>query len=96
GRDPLTPMLRWGLRRYPNLRVVTSLPADPAPVVITDAQKYPTLAERYAGADFTLLDRWRPESLTGYTPWLRWILYREAKTPAEERKVVLWVDRTKK
>jgi hypothetical protein len=96
GRDPLTPMLRWGLRKYANVRVITSLPADPAAVVITDAQNYPTLTEHYTGADFTLLQRWRPESLSGYYPWLRWILYREAKTPAEDRKIVLWVDRTKK
>jgi hypothetical protein len=96
GREPLAPMLRWALRRYPNVRIVTSLPADPAPVVITDAQKYPTLVERYSGADFTLLDRWRPDSISGYYPWLRWVLYREAKTTVEERKMVLWVDRTKK
>jgi hypothetical protein len=96
GHDPLAPMLRWGLRNYANVRIVTSLPAEPAPVVVTDAQKYPTLTERYTGADFTLLQRWRPESLTGYYPWLRWILYREAKTQAEDRQVVLWVDRAEK
>jgi hypothetical protein len=27
---------------------------------------------------------------------LRWVLYREAKTPSELQKAILWVDRTQK
>jgi hypothetical protein len=96
GRDPLAPMLHWALRDYRNVRFITNLPADLASVVITDPQKYAALAERYTGADFTLLERWRPESLAGYFPWLRWLLYREAKTQAEEWKIVVWVERKDK
>jgi hypothetical protein len=96
GHDSLAPMLRWALRDYRSLRILTSLPPDLAPIVITYAEKYPALAERYVGADFTLLQYWRPESLHDFYSWLRWILYREAKAQAEDGDVVLWVERTKK
>ncbi len=98
GRDPLLPMLRWELRSFSAVRVAASLPSDPAPVVITTAEQgaETKLGNRYAGAEFALLRRWRPESLTDAKSWIRWILYREAKTAPTPRKVVLWADWTSK
>jgi len=105
----LAPMLRWTLRDFPNLRIVTNLPADSqadpqdagssgtglAPLVITPVEDQPILSERYRGAEFTILQRWSPHSLEDFNSRLRWVLYREAKTPpAEVQSVVLWVEQT--
>jgi hypothetical protein len=92
---PLVPMLRWALRDFGGLRTVTALPADPAPIVITIPEEQPALSETYSGAGFTVLQRWQPQGLGGFNPWLRWVIYREAKIPAEGTSVVLWVDRTR-
>ncbi|PKO21672.1 MAG: hypothetical protein CVU38_13380 [Chloroflexi bacterium HGW-Chloroflexi-1] len=93
--DPLAPTLRWALRDFTALRVTASVPTDPAPIVITAAEDQPALSDRYTGAEFTVLQRWTPETLGDFDARLRWVLYREAKTPADGRSVVLWVDRTK-
>lgn len=90
----LAPTLRWHLRDFVALRVLSAVPPEPAPLVITPADKQLSPAGNYTGAEFTVLQSWRPESLLGFDAWLRWVLYREAKTPAEEWKVVLWVDRS--
>lgn len=94
--DPLSPVVRWLLRDYSDLRVSASVPADPARLVVTPAEAQPRLGERYTGAEFVLLHRWRPEGLEGFNANLRWVLYREAKTPPETLSVVLWADRTTK
>ncbi|MGQ9840934.1 MAG: hypothetical protein ACUVR4_10530 [Anaerolineae bacterium] len=94
--DPLFPVVRWLLRDYPYLRISASVPIDPAPLVVTPAEEQPRLGERYTGAEFVLLRRWQPEGLAGFNAILRWVLYREAKTPPEPLSVLLWVDRTTK
>ena len=92
--DPLSPTLRWVLRDFKGLRVLRGLPADPAALVITEAGEQPALSERYGGADYTVLQTWRPQGLPGFEAKLRWVLYGEAKTPVQTRAVVLWVDRS--
>jgi hypothetical protein len=90
----LTPVLRWALRDLPNLRVAANLPFDRAPIVITLADKAAAPGETYGGADFTILQRWRPDDLKGIGAWVRWLLYREAAAAAQPQKVVLWIDRS--
>lgn len=101
--SPLIPMLRWQLRDYPALRIIESkipegglMPSDPAPIVITPALEELAPGEFYSGLNLDLLERWRPESLKGFKSWLRWILYREANTPAEVQEMVFWAARTEK
>ncbi len=92
--EPLLPVVRWQLRDFPYLRVSAAVPADPAPIVVTPVEDQPRLSERYSGAEFALLHRWQPDQLEGFSAILRWVLYREARTPPEALKVLLWVDRT--
>jgi hypothetical protein len=89
----LAPVLQWELRKLPNLRVLNSLPADRAPIVITVADKAAAPGETYGGAAFSVLQRWRPESLKDVESWVRWLLYREVKERPEQQQVVLWLDR---
>ena len=89
----LAPVLQWELRKLPNLRVLNSLPADRAPLVITVADKTAAPGETYGGAAFSVLQRWRPESLKDVESWVRWLLYREVKERPEQQQVVLWFDR---
>ncbi len=98
--DPLVPMLLWELKDRPNLRLVTSLPSDPAPLIITPlvpgakpGDQAPAVPATYSGAGLDLLETWRPSSLTGFDQWLRWLLYREVPNTASVREAVLWVDR---
>ncbi len=90
----LVPVLRWELRDLPNLRVAATLPSDPAPLVITVADKAAAPAETYGGANFNVLQRWRPDDLKGSAAWVRWLLYREATVAAQPQQVVLWIDRS--
>jgi 4-amino-4-deoxy-L-arabinose transferase-like glycosyltransferase len=94
--DPMLATLRWLLRDFPALRVSGSVPVVPAPIVITPAEDQPLLKDRYSGAEFAVLQQWRPRDLGDFNAYLRWVLYREAKTAPEARKVILWVDRTQK
>ena len=94
--DPLLAAVRWQLRDFSGLRVVGSLPADVAPIVITAAEDQPQLKARYSGAEFPILETWRPSNLGSFNAVLRWLLYREAKTEPETQKVILWVDRTQR
>ena len=86
--DPMLAELRWQLRDHPALRVAASVPADPAPLVITPVGDQPLLKDRYSGAVF---DGELQPFLDAY---LRWVLYREAKTTPEPQRAILWVDRT--
>jgi hypothetical protein len=95
-RDPLLAELRWQLRGHPALRVAASAPADPAPLVITPVENQPLLKERYSGAEFPVLETWRPSGMGDFNAYLRWVLYREAKTAPEQQKAILWVDRSQK
>ncbi|MBM4460032.1 MAG: hypothetical protein FJ011_20110 [Chloroflexi bacterium] len=89
-------VLRWELRNYAALRVLGNLPPDPAPIVVTPADLANAPAEHYSGVNFTVLERWRPEGLKGFTAWLRWLLYREADGGAQKQDAVVWVDRATK
>ena len=90
--DAMLAALRWQLRDFPALRVVAAVPADPAPIVVTPLEDQPALQDRYSGAEFAVLQRWRPAGLGDFNAYLRWVLYREAKTAPETQKVILWVD----
>jgi hypothetical protein len=105
--DPLSPLLRWELRDYTALRTLAQMPADPAPLVIValsgpapaggqaSAAAQGPAGGAYSGAGFDLLEQWRPESLAGFEPWLRWLVYRQAATPPElVRDVLLWANRS--
>jgi 4-amino-4-deoxy-L-arabinose transferase-like glycosyltransferase len=89
----VAPVLRWELRELPNLRVFTSLPPDRAPLVITVADKAAAPGETYGGAAYSVLQRWRPETLSDAASWVRWLLYRETAGQPERQQIVLWVDR---
>ena len=94
--DPMLAELRWLLRDHAGLRVVAAVPPDTAPLVITPVEDQPLLKDRYSGAEFPVLQTWRPSGLGDFNAYLRWVLYREAKTPPELQKAILWVDRTQK
>ena len=94
--DPLLAELRWLLRDHPALRITAAVPSDPVPLVITPVKDQPLLKDRYSGAEFPILRTWRPTGLGDFNAYLRWVLYREAKTAPELQKVDLWVDRTEK
>jgi hypothetical protein len=89
--DPLLPVLRWQLRDFPNARFSAALPADPAPLVVTQVEDNARLDSSYHGREFALLQRWTPADLGDFNANLRWVLFREAKTPAEKLNVLLWV-----
>lgn len=88
--DPMLPTLRWQLRDYPNLRVAASMPSDPAPLVFTPVAEQPRLADRYSGAEFAVLQRWRPAGFESVQQVLRWLLYRETRTAPEKIRAILW------
>ena len=88
--------LRWLLRDHAGLRVAAAVPSDAAPLVITPVEDQPLLKDRYSGAEFPILQTWRPTGLGDFNAYLRWVLYREAKTAPETQKAILWVDRTQK
>ncbi len=94
--DPLLPVVRWQLRDFPYLRISAAVPAEPAPLVVTPVEDQPLLSTSYSGAEFALLQRWQSASLDSLSARLRWVLFREAKTPPETLSVLLWVDRTTK
>jgi len=94
--DPVLAMLRWQLRDIATVRVDASVPMDPAPIVITPVEDQPSLKDRYSGAEFPVLERWQPVGLGDFNAYLRWVLYREAKTAPETQKVIVWIDRTVK
>jgi hypothetical protein len=89
----LGPTLRWALRAYPNVRLASSVPISPAPVVIAPAGDQPRLSSSYSGTDIAVLQGWRPSALTNSYSRLRWVLYREAGQPTGVRNVVLWMKR---
>ena len=91
--DPgLAPALMWALRAFPSVRQSESVPQNPAPIVITLSGDQPALASTYRGAEFALVETWSPASLPDVYAWVRWILYREATVPGDQRSVILWVE----
>lgn len=91
-----TPVLRWYLRHFPNLRVGHTIPtSSQAGIIISPQQANPVLGSDYFGADFGLLRHGvQPESLLSATPvidTLRWWLFRESRAQVIEERVVLWI-----
>lgn len=86
------PVLAWYLRRFANVEFVPQLgPAIATPAVIAPAEeKAPSLGGQYVGQDFVLRLRWRPQGLSG-PDRVRWLLYRQAPTPVQADRVVLWI-----
>jgi hypothetical protein len=93
--DPVIPVVRWQLRNFPNARFSASIPMDVAPLVLTPVEDQPRL-NAYSGAEFAVLQRWTHAQLPDLTSMLRWVLYREALTPPEKTRLVLWVNKTEK
>jgi len=72
------------MHRLPN-------PERGRPAVIAPAEeKAPSLGGQYVGQDFVLRLRWRPQGLSG-PDRVRWLLYRQAPTPVQADRVVLWI-----
>ncbi len=93
--DSVLPVLRWQLRDYPNARFTASIPQDVAPLVMTPVEDQPRL-NSYSGAEFAVLQRWTIAQLPDGASRLRWLLYREALTPPEKTRLILWVNRAEK
>jgi hypothetical protein len=92
-REALEPQLRWTLRMYPNVRLVSGVSAAAAPVVIAPPGEQPRLSSRYSGTEIAILQRWEPSALTDFYSRLRWVLYRESTQPPASRNIVLWMER---
>ena len=94
--DPMLAELRWLLRDHAASasprRSRRMLPRSSSRLSrISRCSKIATAApsSRYSST-------WRPTGLGDFNAYLRWVLYREAKTAPEMQKVILWVDRTQK
>jgi len=90
-RDLALP-LAWYLRDYPNLKVVESLAptVDSTAVIAPVAEDNPSLGGPYGGQDYLLRSWWVPATLRG-ADWGKWLLRRQASTPPQEERVILWV-----
>ena len=90
---PASDVLRWYTRDFQRIRLVTSATAasdtDALIQPLTDPLTPP--ANSFVGAAYTVARRWTPQGLSGVV-WARWLLFNEAKTPAQDQKVVLWVN----
>lgn len=86
--DVDSPGLRWALRDYTQVEFVTSTsPSSSPPMVVTNDQPSPMLAESYRGQDFVLKVKPAWEAMT-LDQWLDWIAFDNA--PLEKSRVVLW------
>ena len=86
-----TPVLRWYLRRFPQLEVGTSVPASAThDAIITANEPTSVFGSDYVGSDFGLL---RPDTPQTYdlTGAVRGLLFREASVPVSETRVILWL-----
>ncbi len=90
-RDLALP-LAWYLRDYPNLKVVDSLAptVDSTAVIAPLTAESPPLGGAYGGQDYLLRSWWNPGMLRG-ADWGKWLLRRQASTPLQEERVILWV-----
>ena len=89
--DVDSPALRWYLRHFPNLEIVSVLPsAIDSPALLTRDEANPLLQESYIGADFSFL---RPDTIHLLNPQesLRWWLFHESPVPIEKERLVLWL-----
>ena len=92
--EPVRALLQWELRDFPNLRIQSAVPLDPARLVITPVEEQAASAARYVGAEYKVLYRWTLPAGIDSSSLLRWLLYREAKSPPEATGVILWVRMT--
>ncbi|MEA3459685.1 MAG: glycosyltransferase family 39 protein, partial [Chloroflexota bacterium] len=83
------PVLAWYLRDFPNTRFVDELPSDVATPVVIAPEGVPVAGD-YVGQDFVPRASWTPQGLT-WPGRMRWLLYRQAATPVQTDKVVLWM-----
>jgi hypothetical protein len=86
------PALAWYLRDFDKVEFVDQLsPSINTPVVIAPAEEQqPTLGADYSGQDFVLTSSWEPRGLSG-SDLMRWLFYRQARTPVQTDNVILWV-----
>lgn len=93
--DTVMPVLQWQLRAFPNTRFRASIPLDAAPLVLTALEDQPRL-NNYSGAEYAVLQRWTIAQLRDPDSVLRWVLFREALTPPEKTRLILWVNTAQK
>jgi len=84
--------LAWYLRDHPKAKVVEALgpTVDSAAVIAPAAEESPSLSGPYGGQDYLLRSWWDPGTLRG-ADWGKWLLRRQAITPPQEERVILWV-----
>jgi hypothetical protein len=86
-----SPALRWYLREFANLEVVSVLPGSiDSQALLTRGQENLALQEEYLGADFGYL---RPDTEHILSPQesLRWWLFHESPVSVNEERLVLWL-----
>ncbi len=83
---PEDDVLRWYLRKFRNLREVSSVKAITAAIAVT--HKNAPAPPGYTGMDWIITTTQLPTSLEGRI--YHWWLYREAPLPAEREEVVIW------
>jgi hypothetical protein len=89
--DVDTPALRWYLRQFPNLEIVSVLPGSiDSQALVTKDESNPILQESYIGADFGYL---RPgaEHTLSMQESLRWWLFHESPISIDEERLILWL-----
>ena len=85
------PVLAWYLRDFPRARFVDQLPSEVSTPAVIAPEDIPVSGD-YVGQDFLLRSSWNPGNLT-WPERARWLLYRQAKTPVQTERVVLWMRR---
>lgn len=89
-------VLAWSLRDFPNIAFEDYVPpqTDAALLVVdygwNTLPDIPLLAEAYVGQDFVILRNWNTNTLLT-REFIRWMAYRDAPTPAEARRVIVWL-----
>ena len=91
-----SPLLRWYLRDYQQLKIGQTLtPGAQNEVIITSAEvNEPNFGSDYLGSDFGLLRMGTgptPISSTPLTDTMRWWLFHESAATNAEERVILWV-----
>lgn len=83
------PALAWHLRDFLNARFVDELPSDIATPAVIAPEGIPVAGD-YVGQDFVLRSSWNPRGLS-WPERIHWLLYRQAATPVQTERVVLWM-----
>lgn len=86
-----TPVLRWYLRRFPQLEVGASVPASAVyDAILTANEPEQTFGADYVGSDFGLLRPDTPQTFDAVSA-ARGLLFREFSAPVNETRVILWL-----